>query len=208
MTMPGRSRLAGLTGLLLVASTMSAHAEDAVLACEGPFAADSSEARLVAAFGKANVAFEEVDGPEGTKEMATVVFGKDPKRRLTVRWDEEKKRQRPLHIELGPAWRLANGLRRELSLAEVEALNGRPFALSGFEWDFGGYVTDWKKGRLERLPGGCNAIVGFGPDEAAPSTARDTVSGDATFASDSKAMRAVKPRVGIISVGYPAKPGT
>ncbi len=193
--------------LVLAACAGTASAEENVLACEGPFAADSSQARLVAAFGKANVAFEEVDGPEGSKEMATVVFGKDPKRRLTIRWDDEAKRQRPLHIELGPAWRLANGLRRDLSLAEVEALNGRPFALSGFEWDYGGYVTDWKKGRLERLPGGCNAIVGFGPDEAAPSAALDKVSGDATFASDSKAMRAVKPRVGIIALGYPAKPG-
>lgn len=188
--------------------TVPAAAEESVLACEGPFAADSSEARLVAAFGKANVAFQEIDGPEGTKVNATVVFGKDPNRRIAVHWDDEKKRQRPLNIDLGAAWRLANGLRRDMPIADVEALNGRPFALSGFEWDYGGYVTDWKKGRLERLPGGCRAIVGFGPDDAASSAARDKVMGDSTFASDSKAMRAVKPRVGIISVGYASKSGT
>lgn len=191
---------------LLAAGASPAGAEENVLACEGPFAADGSEARLVAAFGKASVAFQEIDGPEGTKVMATIVFGKDEQRRIAVSWHDQKKRQRPSNIELGPAWRLANGLRRDMPIAEVEALNGRPFALSGFEWDYGGYVTDWKKGRLERLPGGCNAIVGFGPDDAATSAARDRVSGDKAFASDSKAMRAVKPRIGVISVGYPAKP--
>ena len=46
--------------------------------CTGPFGPKSSHADVVAAFGKDNVAFRLVDGAEGEKIAATVLFPKDP----------------------------------------------------------------------------------------------------------------------------------
>ena len=42
----------------------------------------------------------------------------------------------------------------------VEKANGGPFAVSGFEWDYGGFVTDWKGGKLKEA-GGCATTVRF-----------------------------------------------
>jgi hypothetical protein len=44
------------------------------IACDGPFAKDTSHAKLVAAFGAKNVTFKEVDGAEGSKDKATVLI--------------------------------------------------------------------------------------------------------------------------------------
>ena len=37
----------------------------------------------------------------------------------------------------------------QLRLSELIRSNGRPFTFTGFDWDYGGTVTDWHGGRLE-----------------------------------------------------------
>jgi len=49
-----------------------------VLQCEGAFARDSSHAKLVQAFGKGSVAFLDVEGAEGEKLKASVVYPAQP----------------------------------------------------------------------------------------------------------------------------------
>jgi|AntRauTorckE5430_2_1112549.scaffolds.fasta_scaffold03866_1 hypothetical protein len=50
----------------------------------------------------------------------------------------------------GGHWASAKyGVRVGTSLAELNRLNGKPFKLSGFGWDYGGSVTDWEGGALE-----------------------------------------------------------
>lgn len=176
------------------------------LACSGRFAADATHASLVAAFGKDVVALQKVDGAEGEKIEATVIFPKQPAKRLEVFWVDEKKRAGIASVRLGPTatWIAPNGLRIGASLGEVEKANGRPFDLSGFDWDYGGTVTDWKGGALaEPSPGGCRVSVGFLKPQNAPAAAADAVAGDTTFASTDKNMRAVKPVVGSLAFGYP-----
>ncbi|MTB50857.1 hypothetical protein [Lewinella sp. W8] len=41
------------------------------------------------------------------------------------------------------------GIRIGTTLAELNELNGNPFELMGFDWDYGGVVTDWRGGNLE-----------------------------------------------------------
>ena len=88
-------------------------------------------------------------------------------------------------------------------LGEVEAVNGRPFAVSGFYWDYGGYATDWKGGTLAALPGGCTLSVRFNPDPKAAGAAADRVSGEKTFSSSSPALKAVTPIVSVLSIDWP-----
>src|SRR5437016_7971645 len=126
-----------MASVLVTASTAPAQQAApgaAALKCEGPLAKDSSHARLTEAFGAPNVAFMEVDGAEGEKMMASVVFPNDPKRRLEITWKDEAERRSPGMVLAGEgsAWTAGNGLRIGTSLAEVETANGNPFKLSGF----------------------------------------------------------------------------
>ena len=54
-----------------------------VVACSGPFSKDSSNLKLAMVFDSRNVSFEDVD-VGGTKVGASVLFTKDPKRRLEI----------------------------------------------------------------------------------------------------------------------------
>ena len=62
---------------------MGAPAAAHAVACSGPFAKDSSNLGLAMAFDSRNITFTEVD-VAGSKVGATIVFPKDPKRRLEV----------------------------------------------------------------------------------------------------------------------------
>ncbi|MFG1373948.1 hypothetical protein V5F32_17360 [Xanthobacter oligotrophicus] len=158
--------------------------------CAGPFAGDASEAVLAARFGAGNVVFRTVPGPEGTTFKATVLFPRDPARRVEIAWKDEKRRRRPEHVSVAAAsrWMTAEGLGVGSGLAAVEAANGRPFTMAGFGWDYGGTVTDWNGGRLARS--GCRLLLRLEPTPGAPA---DDVDGDRDFRSDAPAMRAAKP---------------
>lgn len=182
-----------------------------LLGCRGPFAKDASAATLVAAFGAANVAHEDLDVGEGFTEPGTVIFKDDDKRRIEVLWHDGQTRRRPSSIIVREPsiWRVAvsgNGgatLGIGMDLATVEAANRRPFTLNGFGWDGAGYVGEWSGGRLAKLDGGCSLSLRFGPSLQAKPAAVSKVSGDKPFASNAPGMRAVKPRIEQISLGWP-----
>lgn len=193
--------------LTLFAGLPSARAEEAagpILSCAGPLAADGSHAKLVATFGEKAVVFREVDGAEGEKIGATILFPDDPKKRIDL-WADEVHRTGLASARPGPANRAAapNGVRPGMSLAEVETLNGRPFDLSGFGWDYGGSVTDWKGGALAKpAAGGCVVSVRFGlPADTDVVAAK--VAGDRDFSSKDPKMRKAKPVVESFTLGWP-----
>lgn len=175
-----------------------------IVDCRGPFARDSSHARLVASFGRRNVRYQQVHGAEGEKLWASVLHPADAKARLEFIWDDEKRRRSPwMRIENASTWQSQNGIHVGMPLSEVERINGGPFSLSGFEWDYGGHVTDWRGGTLSRpLPGGCQIGIDFYPAENAPTQALDNVSGDQDFASDNADMRAARPTVGVLVIYF------
>jgi len=176
------------------------------LACAPPFGPGSSHAAVVAAFGRHNVTFREVDIGEGETAAATVVFPEVPARRIEIFWKDVKKRARLDRLRLSPAttWVAPDGLARGMAIAEVERLNGRPFALAGFFWDNAGHVIDWKGGALDAaLPGGCTVDVRFDLPGDAPEAATARINGDVELSSDDANMRAAKPFVSYLGFGYP-----
>jgi hypothetical protein len=74
----------------------------------------------------------------------------------------------------------------------VESANGGVFNISGFDWDFGGYVNDWKGGKLAETAPGCHTILKFKRD---PANKDMSIIGEGGRASDLPAMRAAKPAV-------------
>jgi hypothetical protein len=173
------------------------------VACTGAFAKDSSHLKLATVFNSLNITFTEVDGPAGAKVMASVLFPNDAKRRLEVWWQNEAARSGTYLIVINgqSTWTAPKGLRLGLGLAAVEKLNGKPFKLKGFDKD-GGNTTDWQGGGLGSLPGACKVGVKFAPDPKAPEAARaETMVGN-EFDSSDAAMRAARPSIAEIILGY------
>jgi len=174
------------------------------IACSGVFAKDSSHMKLATRFDSHNVVFTEVDGPEGSKPMASVLFPKDPRQRLEVWWQNEDSRSDTHLIVINgqSAWIAPKGVRLGLALPALEKLNGKPFKMSGFDQPNGGAVSDWQGGVLDAMmPGGCRLGIRLAPDGKATEAARSEAAGKEFASSDAK-MRAVRPIVAEILIGY------
>lgn len=183
---------------LLLLATPAAAAE---LTCDGAFAIDSSESRLIEIFGKENVVTGEVPGPEGTTMIATRVFDDDPERRLQFVWWDEEGLANPSTIELPPGDSVA-GLHAGMTVKEVEALNGEPFTMTGFFWDYGGYAW-FRSGKLAALPGDCVISAFFDPKAPAPAGTPDTaVTGDVEVPSGEPLLEIMDVRVERVQLGY------
>jgi hypothetical protein len=196
---------------LLALSSSPASAEAAamrVIKCEGSFGRNASHASLVKAFGNNNVVYREIEGVQDKKTKASILYPADPKARLEFIWQDVRARRRPALIRAKDqsAWAAANGIRIGTALADVEKMNGKPFNLSGFDWDYGGRVTDWRGGALAKpQPGGCTLGIEFVHPEDAPEESLTKVSGDREILSDHADMRAVEPYVAVMTFSYPKR---
>jgi hypothetical protein len=198
-----------LTLLTIICTAAVAQAQDAppadTLACSGPFARDSSHAKLISAFGPKNVTFEDVDGAEGSREKASVLFANEPTRRVQIFWHDERTRAKPSTITIATPsqWVGPAGITIGMTAAQVEKLNGKPFQINGFGWDGGGYANKLD-GKLANVPGGCTLSLRFEPTAANPLPDRYApIIGDKKVASSNALMRRAKPMIGQWSVGYP-----
>jgi hypothetical protein len=191
-------------GLVIAALVVNAgHVSAVELRCEGPFAKDTDHKGLMAAFGRANVRQETVYEPEGLEVRASIVFPNDPVKRAVVLWSDEKALRRPVRIYLrGSGWSGPRGVKTGSPIEAVEKANGKPFTLYGFEWDYGGTIDRWNGGALGNLPGGCAFSPVFETDDKAPDDVLNAVSGDSRFSSDSKIMRAARPRIRSLALAY------
>lgn len=171
--------------------------------CSGLFAKDSSHVKLAQAVGPNSIEFGEVSGGGGGAINASILYGKDPKRRLEVVWQNEAARSDTSIIVITgqSQWHGPKGVRLGLALPALEKLNGKPFKLSGFDQPDGSSAIDWQGGALASLPGGCQIGVKFAAD---PKAAPDAVTAAAgkEFLSSDAAIRAVKPTVAEIIIGY------
>lgn len=139
--------------LLLLLVSGAALAKDNTLIVPGqsvgPITPKTTRTDLVKYFGVANVKNATVYRGEGQSVPGTVVFDKDPKRRMEITWAPNK---RVGDVTIGGSssvWHTQSGIRLGTSLAELQRLNGKPFKFSGFEWDLGGRIQSWQGGKLE-----------------------------------------------------------
>ena len=174
-----------------------------VVACSGPFSKDSSNLKLAMVFDSRNVSFEDVD-VGGTKVGASVLFTKDPKRRLEIWWQNPAARSGLYLILINgqSAWSGPGGLKLGLTLAELEKLNHKPFKLKGFDKDGTATVSDWDGGALSKIPGDCKSGVSLKPDAKASTDAIGALTADKEYASSDAEMRDVKPKISEILIGY------
>ena len=171
--------------------------------CRGAFARDSSHIRLAQVFGPDNVTFADVDGPDNSKIPASVVFPRDPARRLELLWTNTSSRSGTQVIVINgkSAWAAPRGIKLGTQLAAVEKLNGKAFKLTPFAAD-GSTAADWQEGQLLKLQGGCKIGMRFIADPRTSQEARAELASASELLSSDPNVRVLRPTVAEILIGY------
>jgi hypothetical protein len=175
------------------------------LECRAQFGPKATHADLVKAYGAKNVTFGEVTRAEGEKVKATILFAKDPTRRLEIEWFDEKRRARPSVITVfkdGNQWTGPLGIQNGLYIWEIEKLAGKPFKINGFEFDVAG-AMHIEGTKLEKLPGGCKLGGHFDIDRALPHDLIRFV-GEVEIDSNDPDLLKLNPKLWIFTLSYPA----
>ena len=88
-------------------------------------------------------------------------------------------------------WKTEAGMAVGTSLKKVEEINGKPFLMSGFQWDYAGSTMSWNRGNLSS-----DLVVTF----AEPKRVHKSLIGDQEISSDNPPLRRANPRVQVLRV--------
>lgn len=151
--------------------------------------ADDSLEAVRARLGATNVVPERLPSAEGDTMAGWILFPADPSRRLWVYLDESGTHPMMLLAGKGAtAWTRSDGVRIGMSSQELAQLNGGPFGFMGFDWDYGGVVTDWRGGRLAPAGASAGPVRLCRPEPAKGTRMDDYPVGDSEFSSDDSRM--------------------
>jgi hypothetical protein len=164
----------------------------------------SSAADLRRQYGPQSVEQARIELGEGETSPGTILYPGDSLRRLEIVWRDTVRQQEPARIILRgrqSQWQAASGISLGTSLQDLERLNGRPFTLAGFGWDYAGVVTSWNGGSLDSALAGVKLYLDPGPaqSESAPYS---QVLGDRDYSSSLPAMQQLNPGVAQIFVDF------
>lgn len=182
--------------LLTAGAGHAANPPAGTTSCTSPVRKGDTLATLKARFGK-EARIETVYLAEGASGKALVLYPRDKVRRIEVLFrDGRSKKVERIRWE-GRGWSVA-GLKVGDTATRIAALNGRPFEFFGFDWDYGGYVTRFKGGRLEQMLGGCSLGLRLNPG----SGNGDALMGEGPFQSSDPAARRHPPVIEQISLAW------
>ena len=166
----------------------------------GPITRTTTLADLRNIYGAQNVRAEPIEAGEGETAPGATIFPDDSLRQVRVAFRDSSGTAPRFVVIHGDSslWHTDRGVTLGTRLARLTALNGRPFVLLGFGWDYGGTVASWNGGSLAPDSGAGRFIVRLHPTRTGPladSLSRDVL-GDREYASDRPAMAALEPAVG------------
>jgi hypothetical protein len=171
----------------------------------GAVSDSSSDAELRERFGEAQVDTTRIELGEGETAPGTVLFPNDSLRRMEIIWQDTATRSLPSRIILRgerSRWHVGPGISLNTSLADLERLNGQPFTLAGFGWDYAGVITSWNGGALDSSLAQVKLYLDPGPMQYG-SEPYQKVLGDQDYASDLPEMKQLSPKVRTIYIDFP-----
>jgi hypothetical protein len=171
----------------------------------GPITAKTVRADLPKLFPPDAIEDDEIELDEGMLQAATLIYKKDPSLTLAVSWKDSHPKE--IFVCFGRRrgtclWQAA-GIQVGTRLNELEHLNGNPFTIAGFGWNYGGNVLSWDGGKLAKLDCNGRLILTLDGDRTRDgayttdltSEERHAITGDRPIPSTTPAMRKVNPRV-------------
>src|SRR5689334_12077136 len=118
----------------------------------GPITAQTQRADLVRSFPADAIEDDQIELDEGMLQTATLVYKKDASRTLAISWTASGTPKQIFvcwGLRRGTCqWQASNGIGFGTRLDELEKLNGRPFTVAGFGYNYGGNVLSWDGGKL------------------------------------------------------------
>jgi hypothetical protein len=165
----------------------------------GLISSSSTVSDIQKAYGVENTLIQQINTGEGEVRPGIVVFPDSPNA-IEVIMDIPSATGTPQFIRISnrhTAWKTADGISIGTSIADLEAANGRPFHLMGFEWDFSGLIYDWNGGQLP--PSLIIAMVP-GDDKPVPEALR----GEVQLSSRDSMLLATAPIVGSMVITFSA----
>jgi hypothetical protein len=169
---------------------------------------NTSERLLVETFGLENVRREVIPQADGQELPGTVIFPVDPVRRIEIFWKDPSTRSSPSEVHVfgeKTHWRLMKEITLGTTLTDLERLNGRPFEIAGWGWDYGGIVCNWNGGSLdailpiERLGSVVLYTEGF---EDLAAVEQESLHGDSCHPSSLPLIRRLNPSVVFLSIRF------
>jgi hypothetical protein len=167
----------------------------------GPVTAASREADLKLRYGAEAI---RIELGEGETAPGTVLFARDSLLRAEIVWHDTVSRSRPARLILRGSrsrWTVGPGISLGTSLQELERINGRPFTLAGFGWDYAGVITEWGGGTLDSALAGVRLYLDPGPAQY-ESSDYSQVLGDRDYSSSLPPMQRLNPRVAQIFADF------
>ena len=168
------------------------------------FTTDTTLAQIEQKYGKENVITGDVDGPEGDSFTATTVFPKDDVRKFEIYWFDEEKREGLSGFTLPQDGVGPSGIKIGMAIKDVQKINGKPFTVGGFYWDYGG-AASFAGGKLENKDdAACFMGVTFAPSvETTDQKIGDAISGEKDLKSNMKEFDVVKPVIQAVNFSFP-----
>ena len=124
----------------------------------GPIVASAKEEDLLQLFGPEQVQRRTIYVAEGTEKRDVSVIYPYSVNEIILFWQDNqygKVLSQAWVKKDGTSWRTAEGITVGTPLAELNRLNGQPFRIVGFGWDYGGYIPVRQEGRLIQQKGLC-----------------------------------------------------
>jgi hypothetical protein len=168
------------------------------------------ETELKAKFGADRISYDTVWGAEGNYSMGSYI-DKGSNEEVQILWMDAMHRKgvssastRGHYDASGKylfsnLWITASGIKIGMTVDELEKLNGKPFMLWGFGWDYGGGISNWNKGKLDEM--GIRVELTEGDLTGKVSEKEyGQILGDHEISSDHPVIKKIQPRVHRISV--------
>lgn len=160
-----------------------------------------TESDLIKVYGRANVKKGNIGLGEGETEPGTVIFPKEPVKTVGILWKDQRGRRFARAVRMTETghksvWRTSQGITLGTTLKELEGINGKPFRLAGFAWDYSGTVLSWKQGKLEKeLESQGRVVLRLMPNNKVAEREYESVLGEQAFRSDHPVMQKINPKV-------------
>jgi len=155
-------------------------------------------------YGEANVIKSELPGAEGETSQGWMLFPNEPEKKLLVYLGESDLHPGSIVVnELNSQWHLSNSVKMGTDSKALQALNQKVFSFYGFYWDYGGVISDWNGGALDKKAAdGSHIGIHLCPPENAK-LPDNYLSGDGTFQSDDPLAQKFPPVVCELSLSFP-----
>lgn len=194
----GTISLAGVTLTTVPASAQDASDRAIVLGKRvGAVTKNITTAQLKKIYGAANVKAHKVPVGEGETVDGLIIYPGMPDELLVV-WKVKDRQVEYVKIRRkGATWRTTSGIGMGTTAATLTRLNGGPFSITGFGWDYAGRIVNWRKGKLPK-----QLVLDMEATKKVSPNLERSVLGDKIFPSNNPVMLKKRLVVRAIFVGF------